>query len=364
MLLKKLLMLQFVAGAIGSGFACLSQAQSTVTLYGIVDAGIVYVSKTPGSTPGQNAGSQIALNDSGIQASRFGLRGSEDLGGGMQAKFDLESGINVANGGYNNSNGNLFGRRAWIALDGRFGEIKAGLQESPFFLATYATDPRSDSLFGSGLVNYVDNVIATGINNSSAVSYTSPSIAGFVGSVMLALGGEPGNFQAGREYSASLQYANGPLLINAGIYDGNSGGAVQTQVPVPSTYEFEGRTLGAAYKFGALTAKASFVNYKVAGSFNNNVYSGGLDYLVSPDVDVNGGVWITSDRNHTANHSILAALGTYYFLSKTTTLYAQVGVVNNHGLMNTGLSVSNSNNSLYEAPGTTIGANIGIRHTF
>lgn len=80
-----------------------------------------------------------------------------------------------------------------------------------------------------------------------------------------------------------------------------------------------------------------------------------------PQLDVNGGVWVTSDHNQTSNHSVLAALGTDYFLSKSTTLYGQVGVVNNHGKMNTGLSLSGA---LFGVAGTTVGATVGIRHSF
>lgn len=348
-----------LAVALGLTASVNSFAQGSVTLYGLVDGGFLYTSKTLNAATGQNAGSQFSMIDSGSAPSQFGLRGTEDLGGGLKANFNLESGISLANGGYNDSNGNQFGREAWVALDGGFGEFKAGLQFSPFFLAIADSDPRSFSQFGSGLVSYVDNVAGTGVFNANAVSYTSPSLAGFTGSVMLALGGEAGNFQAGRQYSASLKYETGGLLVNAAIYDGNSGGTVSTTPP--TTLAFEGRTLGVAYKFGALTAKASFVNYKVAGSFNNNVYGVGIDYLVLPQVDINGGVWITRDSDSTKNHSLMAALGAQYFLSKSTALYAQAGIVNNHGSMDTGLSLDNA---LKGVAGTTLGVDVGIRHTF
>ncbi len=111
------------------------------------------------------------------------------------------------------------------------------------------------------------------------------------------------------------------------------------------------------------SGSSPFVNYKVARAANNNVYSGGLDYLPRPDIDLNGGVWVTSDRDHTVNHSLLASIGAQYLISKATTLYAQLAVVNNHGAMNTGLSVS-SLKPLYGAQGTTTGVDIGMRHTF
>jgi predicted porin len=345
-----------MAALLLGGTAC---AQSSVTLYGVLDAGVLYTSKSLGSTGGENAGKNISFIEGGVAPSQFGLAGSEDLGGGLRVNFKLESGISTANGGFADCNGNLFGCQAWVAVDSQYGSVKAGLQFSPFFTALYQSDPRDFSLFGSGIVNYIGNVLGTSIFNANAVSYTSPEIAGLQGSVMYALGGTAGDFLAGRQYSGSLKYERGGFMINASIYDGNAGGNAQT--PTPTTLELEGRTIGAAYKFGSLTAKLSFVNYKVAGSFNNNVYGGGLDYHVVPTLELNGGVWVTSDRDHTTNHSIMGALGANYFLSRRTTLYAQVGAVNNHGEMDTGISV---NGALYGPEGTTISAVVGMRHSF
>lgn len=347
------------AGVITMALAGTAHAQGSVTLYGVVDAGLLYTSKTLDSQTGQNAGKQFSLIDSGSAPSQFGLKGEEDLGGGVKAEFRLESGISVANGGLGISNGNFFGRQAWVGLNSNYGEIKAGLQFSPFFLALYRIDPRNTSTFGSGAVIYVDNVLATGVFNSNAVSYTSPVIAGFQASVLYALGGEAGNFAAGRQYSADLKYDNGTLMIDAAFYNGNSGGTGQT--PIPTTVEFFGRMLGISYKISALTIKASFSSYKVAGSFSNNVYGGGLEYYVTPALDLTSGVWYTTDRNDSSNHSILGSIGTQYSLSKATSLYTQIGVVNNHGAMNTGLSI---NGALFGAVGTTFGVDVGIRHTF
>lgn len=336
-----------------------AHAQSSVTMYGIVDSGLIYTNRSLNAATGGNGGKQFSLVDAGSAPSIFGVTGSEDLGGGLKAKFKLESGIDVANGGYNNSNGNFFGRQAWIAFESKYGTVTTGLQYSPFFTSIYETDPRGLSFFGSGIVNYVDNVAATSIFESNSVAYTSPNIQGLQGSVMFAFGGVPGDFQSGRKYSASIKYDNGTLLVTAAIYDGNSGGASPT--PIPTDIGFEGRTLGIGYRFNGFTAKASFVNYKTAGSFNNNVYSGGVDYFVLPYLDVDAGVWITSDRNHTENHSVMGAIGAKYLMTKRTLLYAQFGVVDNHGEMNTGFAVSGA----LEAPsGTTLGANVGIRHIF
>ncbi|CAM2187561.1 Porin [Paraburkholderia sacchari] len=334
-------------------------AESSVTLYGVVDGGLLYTSKSLSAVTGKNGGAQWSFIDSGLSVSQFGLTGTETLGGGVTANFDLESGYSVASGGYNDSNGNMFGRQAWLSLRGAWGEVKTGLQYSPFFLTIYESDARGYSQFGSSLVVYATNALATGIFNANAISYSSPTIAGLRGSVMIAFGGEPGNFQAGRQYSASVDYQVGPLLLNAAVYDGNSGGTAAT--PIPTTLEFVGRTIGVTYKFDKLTAKASYVKYKVSGSFDDDVYSFGLDFLATPQVDLNGGIWVTSDRNRMENRSMIAAAGVQYFMSKATTMYAQFGVTNNHGAMDTGLSI---NGALHAPHGATFGADIGIRHSF
>ncbi|WP_206995377.1 porin [Trinickia mobilis] len=335
-------------------------AQSSVTLFGVTDAAFEYSSKTA-SSKGGNAGKTFALVDSGVGPSSFGMAGKEDLGSGSRAEFMLVSGISVADGSFKSSNGNFFGRQAWVGLSGPYGEIKGGVQYSPFFVTLAESDPRQYSEFGSALELYISNVNVTGAFNSNAVSYTSPELAGFQGSVMLALGGQAGSFSAGRQWSASLKYQNGAVLLNAAIYDGNSGGTVQTLFP--STRQFEGRTVGASYTFESLTIKGSFVNYRVAGSHNDNIYGGGIKYQVTPSVNVNSGVWYTSDRDDTANHSLMAAAGVEYSLSKRTVLYGQIGTVSNHGDMKTGLAVSDLG-FLTGVPGTTVGGNLGIRHTF
>ncbi|WP_322013606.1 porin [Paraburkholderia sp. J12] len=338
-----------------------AHAQSSVTLYGIVDGSILYTSHTMNMATGQNEGHQFSFTDSGMTGSSFGLRGAEDLGGGLRAVFTLESGVSVANGQFNNSNGNLFGRQAWVGIDSSYGSVKAGLQYSPFFLSIYDMDPRAMSYFGSGLVTYVDNVYVTGLFNSNSITYTSPEIAGVQAAGMIALGGAAGDFQAGRQYSASLRYHLGGFTITGALYSGNAGGSAAS-TPVPSTVEFVGRTIGASYRFpNDLTLSASYALYKVSGSFDNSVYSGGFSYFVLPYLNVNGGVYYTRDGNDGTNHSLMASSGVQFFLSKRTTLYGQLGYVNNHGRMDTGLSI---NNALYEVAGSTIGASLGIRHMF
>jgi len=355
-----------VPAALAAGFllAGAAHAQGSVTLYGVLDASVLYLSKTENPATGANGGKFIGFGDSGYSPSLFGLKGTEDLGGGMKANFTLESGINMGTGGFNDSNGNLFGRQAWVGISGGFGDVKLGLQYSPLFLALYDLDPRL-SLTGSSLLPWLNNVAGTGIFTRNAVSYTSPLFYGFQGSVLYAFGNVAGNLQAGKQVSASLKYQWQDLMVEAAYFDSNASPAVDT---VPATdVPFEGRLIGASYKLGSLTAKASFTSFRVSGGPSNNLYGGGLDYMLTPAVDLNGGVWYMTDRNETSSHAMLGSLGASYLLSKRTTLYAQVGVVRNDGNARLGLVTGeglSSNNTIFAPAGTTTAVDLGIRQTF
>jgi predicted porin len=342
-------------------------AQSSVMLYGTLDAGILFTSKSTNPTTGQNAGRQFQFVSSGNLPSTFGLQGQEDLGGGLKAKFQLESGISLANGGFDNENGGLFGREAWVALSNNLGEVKLGLQYSPFVIALFDSDPRSFSQFASAITVYCNNTF-TGTFVPNAVTYTTPKLAGFTASAMYSLGGVAGDFHAGRQYSASLKYEFGGLMINAAIDDTSS----SSDSAMNSTFfsmPFEGRTLGITYRFASVNVKASFTNYKapetvvsgVTGGGDSNVWNIGFDYFVTPALSINSGVWIVRDPHDSNNHSVTAALGTNYSLSKRTSLYVQLGLVNNHGQDIYGLDRDGAPQGL---PGTTVGALVGMLHNF
>ena len=118
--MKKTLIALAAVAATGAAFA-----QSSVTLYGVAD---VAVGKTNNAGLGLTSDKfqAIASNVLNNGNSRFGLKGSEDLGGGLKANFNYEGGINIANGAGNTSGGQLFSRAAWVSLSGGFGELRAG----------------------------------------------------------------------------------------------------------------------------------------------------------------------------------------------------------------------------------------------
>lgn len=335
-------------------------AQSSVTLYGLVDAGILYVNRTFDPAKRQAGGSTVSMIDGGTVGSFWGISGQEDLGGGTSAIFKLESGFSINNGALWNSNGNFFGRQAYVGLTGNFGTLKVGEQMSPFVLSIINVEPRNGSYFGGDAPLYVGQLFVTGVYVSNAVSYTSPEVAGLQGSAMIALGGTPGDFQAGLQYSARLRYNWSNLSVDAALFSGNSGGTAAS-TPLKSTVPFVGRSIGATYTWGSALFSAIYEVFKVEGSFDDHVYGVGAQYFIRPDLVVNTGFWYARDGNNGSNNSLMAAAGLTDYLSKRTSLYTEVAYVKNRGLMHTGLSV---NGPLYGPTGSSTGVVVGMRHMF
>ncbi|HEX3636509.1 MAG TPA: porin [Paraburkholderia sp.] len=194
-----------------------AHAQSSVTLYGIVDTGIGYQSSSTslGSTTG---GRSVVKMINGIWAgSRFGLKGSEDLGGGTKAIFQLEEGFNSANGAQSVS-GLMFSRQAYVGVaNSTFGTLTAGRQYTSYYtlLSPYSPTTWLTGAYGAhpGDIDSLDTLYRA--NNS--LVYTSPNMYGLTVSGSYSLGGVPGSTNAGSTWSAALQYLNGPFGIAAGF---------------------------------------------------------------------------------------------------------------------------------------------------
>jgi predicted porin len=365
------------AGAVLS--ASPAWAQSSVTLYGNLDAGLYYSNKSwqlggTGTNPTfTNTGGKVAFVSSGLEPSFFGLMGSEDLGGGWRAKFRLESGISLANGGFDNSDGGIFGRHAWVGLaSDKWGEVDAGLQVSPFVYAVFDLDPRNMYQFGSAITVYGDNTF-DGIAAMNAVTYISPNLSGFSTRAMFAFGNEAGNFSEGRQYAINVRYDYGGFSAVAAIADANA----DPDATLPTSVflgTYEGRLIGAMYKWKDVTVKASFTSYKgpeivsvpnslISGG-DNNVWSAGFDWTAGPGINIQTGVYYSYDPHNSQNHGVMAATGVSYSLSKRTDLYAEVGAANNHGRSVLGLQSEADGGQLEAGNGTTIGTAIGMIHRF
>jgi predicted porin len=200
-----------VVAALAFAAAAPAFAQSSVTLYGIVDDSIVYQSSQTslGSTSGGRSNVKTA---SGIWAgSRFGLKGAEDLGGGTKAIFQLESGFNINNGAQQYTNA-MFGRQAWVGLtNGTFGTLTLGRQYTSYYtlMAPYSPTNWLTGYFGAhpGDLDQLDTIYRA--NNS--IVYTSPKLYGVTVSGSYSLAGVPDSVYRGSTWSAAIQYQQGPI---------------------------------------------------------------------------------------------------------------------------------------------------------
>ncbi|WP_233838375.1 porin [Paraburkholderia sp. ZP32-5] len=181
-----------------------AHAQSSVTLYGFVDEGLIY-------TNNQHGGSVVQTVTGQNNTSRLGFRGSEDLGGGLKAIFTLENGFDTSSGKLLQG-GRLFGRQAFVGIDSYYGTVTMGRQYEPVyeFVGTKSAVAQW-SWFGTHPGDF-DNMNSTArVNNS--IKYASPSIHGLKLEGVLGLGGTPGNFGSNRVYSIGGDYNHGPFAL-------------------------------------------------------------------------------------------------------------------------------------------------------
>lgn len=197
-----------------SAFTGAAHAQSNVTLYGIVDAGLTYVNNEGGSK-------NIKLGSGNLQGSRWGLNGTEDLGGGLKAIFMLENGFALNNGTLGQG-GRMFGRQAYIGLrSATAGTVTIGRQYDSVvdYVGPLASGSQWATFSGAHVLDN-DNLNNTfRINNS--LKYTTANYGGFSASALYGFsnqantGGGTG-FANNRAWSIGAGYANGPLTLGAG----------------------------------------------------------------------------------------------------------------------------------------------------
>ena len=184
-------------------------AQSSVTLYGVADIWLANVKTSVG-------GSGVAQNlmgSGGINGSRFGLKGSEDLGGGLKANFLFENGFNLDSGGAAQG-GLLFGRQAYAGLSGSFGEVRFGRQYSAYDEARGGSDLMGHSAFSptAGTANAWGNGRGYAFRIDNMWRYATPNFGGFTAAVGYGLGeNKSATGGAGGVFSMHAAYNNGPI---------------------------------------------------------------------------------------------------------------------------------------------------------
>lgn len=193
-------------------------AQSSVTLYGTVDAGILYATnqQVTNAAGGTSGGHSVQLGGGNLVPSRWGLMGTEDLGNGVKASFDLENQF-LSGTGATLQNGSLFDRQAWVGLgkDG-LGTLTVGRQYDSYsdFLGVYASSNNWATLYGSHLGD-VDN-LNEAFNFNNALKFTSADFHGLTFGGTFSFGGQAGNFATKRGYGLAAAYTRGPVSVSAG----------------------------------------------------------------------------------------------------------------------------------------------------
>jgi predicted porin len=274
--MKKTLIALAVLSAAG-----VASAQSSVTLYGVADVylGSIKV-KTTNAAGVSSSLRQNVINSGGFGESRFGLTGSEDLGGGLKANFVLESGVDMSTGaGGTSSTGSssVFSRNSWVGLSGGFGALRLGRMWSPY-----------DEVngIGAGAFNEIfapanNNVFATNTyvaNPGNSIYYSTPNISGFSAALSYSFGeNKTATVDAGRIVSANAQYAGGPLTVSLSHQQEKATGAA-TALKLTK--------LNAAYDFGVVALRAGVGQAKngTTGLFGAGAYDKGRDMQVGLDV--------------------------------------------------------------------------------
>ena len=340
--MKKLVMAAAVIGA----FAGAAQAQTSVTLYGIADGNVRF--------DHTNIGTLKSVGSGGESGSRWGLRGSEDLGGGLKANFILEQGFDIGDnaspqgnigggssaglGGsstapHTSSGSRIFSRVATVGLAGAFGEVRFGRGYNPLFLVQATADP-----CGAGLLCQVSNVYTGNtIRNDNAIYYDTPRFAGFQLSGVYQFGESTTNStttqgkRGNDRYGAGATYVNGPLYIGVGYEQvkANTEAYRRRTGDVAGTWDF------GVVKLHALYWRTRDDNPALTGiSLHESAWSAG--------VTVPFGAWtFLGTFNRVTDHSTANSganlgqpranfygLGARYSLSKRTILYTSYGRFN------------------------------------
>ncbi|WP_207001724.1 porin [Trinickia mobilis] len=242
----------FVIGALGTlAVAGGAHAQSSVTLYGILDDGLLFSSNSAGHR-------QYLLQGGVLQSSRWGLRGTEDLGGGLKSIFVLESGFDPSTG-KSLQGGLLFGRQAYVGLSSPLGAVTLGRQ---YDSVVDFVGRRSLSIdWGGAIVDHagdVDNFNnSTRVNN--AIKYSSNTYAGFKFDALYSLGGVAGDVSRNQIYSAGLGYEGGSLVF----------GLAYLNVRNPNVSFFGNATTGTASPATANIASPIFSGFASAHTYQN-----------------------------------------------------------------------------------------------
>ncbi len=348
-----------LALAIFGAFAGAASAQSSVTVYGIVDASV-------SSIDNGGKGSKIGLDDGNNASSRIGFKGVEDLGNGLKAEFVLENGFDVSTGDAksNTTNGTAsvgaFSRLAYVGLNGGFGTVRMGRQNTQIKEALSSIDP-----FGtSGMVNGVNYYNGGGVAERVAnqITYNSNNYGGFSGRVGYVFGEQEDDTGAGQGYGVQLGYANGPLNVQFGYNNQN------TTTAGVDRGDREDTILGATYDFGAFKLHGAYGQQKTdgfAGAADIKIKTAMIGATVPFGASALRAEYINNNDDRADADNNIFAIGYTYSMSKRTTLYATYAhVENDDNSRSMGIGGAGKLSAAAPLGESADGFAVGIQHNF
>jgi predicted porin len=338
-----------------------------ITLYGVAD---MYV---------QTARGDATLNrvqSGGLAGSRFGLKGSEDLGSGLAAFFVLEAGINMDDG-TSGQGGATFGRQSVVGLKGAFGQVSLGRQYSSLYNATNEFSVFSNNVTGAstaviggfaGGYEPVRGASTTATGNggparvSNSVRYEAPAFGGVRTGVMYGAGEVAGSTGDQRLVDVYVRYTTGPIDAMLSHVDDRTVGATPTDVATT--------TLTGAYAIGPARVVGGFmvVDDKRAANQDGTGWWIGADWRFQPRQLVRAQFVVNNPGTGADNETHAFGVGYQYDLSKRTALYTSVTRFDNEA--NAGAGGLGRWHSSLPAGTTTVSSNdvtelvLGVRHLF
>jgi len=309
--------------ALALGLSSVAAAQSSVTLSGIIDTGISWTNHA-----GNGSQSLTGVSDSILGVSNFGLSGKEDLGGGVNALFNLQAGFNPSSGKMS-SNGTLFSRNAYVGLSSASaGTLTAGKQWN--FNDDWLVGSVFKGGYNSGSIFKFSEFDAVSEIYNNTLKYVSPSLGGAQFGAMYGFGEQAGSFAQGSLFNLAARYSGGPFYL-AATYD------QERATGTGSLYKLA--TIGASYTFGAakLRLGAAHADVGGTGAFQSipsmsarkaTAVEGGVDYAFTPAFTGSADVLYRRDSTLSNSTMVYRLLG-QYSLSKRTTLIANVAYLKN-----------------------------------
>lgn len=393
-MMNKRILVAAVLGSIGVA----AHAQGSVTLYGLIDAGVSYVNNSSSTVTG-HSNSLTKYDDGVAQGSRWGLKGSEDLGNGLKAIFTLENGFNSGNGTLSQNN-REFGRQAFVGLtQAGTGSVTFGRQYSlsTDVLASYTTGGNTVAGNYAFHINDIDQLTSSRIDNS--VKFTSANFAGVTFGALYGFSNQAGAFAgapttgtgaaavagSARTYSFGLNYAAGPFGVGAAYTDirfpsqqaGISTGISNAVFPAANIKELRTFGLGGRYLMGPATFWALWTNTRLVqlpgtGSSNLvfNAYEAGAKYAVTPAFTAGLGYTYMNLSDAAKGHFNQVDLSLDYALSKRTDVYV-LGIYQKASGNNNGTALQaqiGDSTGFFGTSGVDsqqqVAARVGIRHKF